>query len=98
MKIFPTLLLLAILLVARVSRTQSAGSRVAPGVGAAPGIWRPANNTGLLMARPSEAWRPAGASTPQGLPVFQPGGTAGGPGLARRGGGPGLATGGYGSA
>ena len=72
MNFFPALLLLAILLVARVSRTQSAGSRaLAPGVGAAPGIWRPANNSGLLMARPSEARRPAVASTPQGLPVYQ---------------------------
>lgn len=76
MKFFPALLLLlATLLVARASRAQSAGSRVAPGVGAAPGIWRPANNSGLLMARPSEARRPAVASTPQGLPVYQPGGT-----------------------
>ena len=73
MKFLPALLLLAILLVARA---QSVGSRaLAPGVGAAPGIWRPANNSGLLMAHPSEARRPAVASTPQGLPVYQPGGT-----------------------
>ena len=74
MKFFPALLLLAILLVARA---QSVGSRaLAPGVGAAPGIWRPANNSGLLMAHLSEARRPAVSSTPQqGLPVYQPGGT-----------------------
>ena len=78
MKFFPALLLLAILLVARA---QSVGSRaLAPGVGAAPGIWRPANNSGLLMAHLSEARRPAVASTPQGLPVYQPDGTAGGTG------------------
>ena len=79
MKFPPALLLLAILLVAR---TQSVGScALAPGVGAAPGIWRPANNSGLLMAHLSEARRPAVASTPQqGLPVYQPDGTAGGTG------------------
>ena len=76
---FALLLLLAALVLARVSRAQTIGIGTStPNAKAALDIQSPANNTGVLIPRLTVAQRTGIASPPQGLLVYQTDGTAGG--------------------